>query len=116
MLTEQQKAIHKEFRTYLRVNEGMKGTMLNTLVNAAENNLPALIKEHIRVDFECIYDDLYTIEQLLSYSAKIKSDEEILAAPYGYISSKSLDAYIRFYAMKLGVDLDSFTNPDVYEP
>ena len=116
MLTEQQKAIHKEFRTYLRVNEGMKGTMLNTLVNAAENNLPALIKEHIRVDFECIYDDLYTIEQLLSYSAKIKSDEEILAAPYGYISSKSLDAYIRFYAMKLGVDLDSFTNPDVDEP
>lgn len=32
------------------------------------------------------------------------------------IFSKSLDAYIRFYAMKLGVDLDSFTNPDVDEP
>lgn len=112
MLNEQQKAIHKEFRTYLRVEEGLKGNMLNTLINAAETNLPALVKEHIRVDFNCIYDDIYSIEQLLSYSTKIKSDEEILAGPYGYISSKALDAYIRFYAKKLGVDLDSFKNPD----
>ena len=87
--------------------------MLNTLINAAENNLPALIKQHIRSDFECIYNDIYNIEELLMMSAKIKSDEDILAGPYGYISSKAIEAYIRFYAQKHYIDLDAISNPDV---
>lgn len=115
MLTEQQKIIHKEFRKYLHDSEGLKKTMLDNYINAAENNLPALIRKHLCADFKCIYDDLYSIEQLLSFSVRIKSDEEILAAPYGYISSKSLDAYIRFYAMKSGVDLDDLMNSFVEE-
>jgi hypothetical protein len=51
MLTEEQRQIHTEFRKYLRIEEGHKGNMLNTLINAAENNLPVLIKQHIRTDF-----------------------------------------------------------------
>lgn len=113
MLTEEQKLIHTEFRKYLRIEEAQKGNMLNTLINAAENNLPALIKQHIRSDFECIYNDIYSIEELLMMSAKIKSDEDILAGPYGYISSKAIEAYIRFYAQKHNVDLDAISNPDV---
>ena len=50
--------------------------MLNTLINAAENNLPALIKQHIRPDFDCIYNDIYIIEELLTMSAMIKTDED----------------------------------------
>ena len=53
MLTEEQKLIHTEFRKYLRTKEAQKGNMLNALINAAENNLPALIKQHIRPDFVC---------------------------------------------------------------
>lgn len=113
MLTEEQKLIHTEFRKYLRIEEAQKGNMLNTLINAAENNLPALIKQHIRSDFECIYNDIYSIEELLMISAKIKSDEDILAEPYGYISSKAIEAYIRFYAQKHNIDLDAISNPDV---
>ena len=113
MLTEEQKLIHTEFRKYLRTEESQKGNMLNTLINAAENNLPALIKQHIRPDFDCIYNDIYSIEELLAMSAKIKSDEDILAGPYGYISSKAIEAYIRFYAQKHNIDLDAITNPDV---
>ena len=113
MLTEDQKLIHTEFRKYLRTEESQKGNMLNTLINAAENNLPALIKQHIRPDFDCIYNDIYSIEELLTMSAKIKSDEDILAGPYGYISSKAIEAYIRFYAQKHNIDLDAITNPDV---
>lgn len=94
MLTEQQIVIHKEFRTYLRVEEGYRGNMLNTLINAAETNLPVLIKKYVCADFDCIYEDIYSIEQLLTYSAKIKDDEEILAGPYGYISSVDLDNII----------------------
>lgn len=113
MLTEDQKLIHTEFRKYLRTEESQKGNMLNTLINAAENNLPALIKLHIRPDFDCIYNDIYSIEELLTMSAKIKSDEDILAGPYGYISSKAIEAYIRFYAHKHNIDLDAISNPDV---
>ena len=87
--------------------------MLNTLINAAENNLPALIKQHIRPDFECIYNDIYSIEELLMMSAKIRSDEDILAGPYGYIYSKEIEEYIRFYAQKHNIDLDAVSNPDV---
>ena len=113
MLTEDQKLIHTEFRKYLRTEESQKGNMLNTLINAAENNLPALIKQHIRPDFDCIYNDIYSIEELLTMSAKIKSDEDILAGPYGYISSKAIEAYIRFYALKHNINLDAISNPDV---
>ena len=107
MLNEKQKNIHKEFRTYLKVEEGMRGNMLNTLINTAEFNLPVLIKEHFHITIDCIYDDLYTIEELLSFATMIKSNDEIKAAPYGYISSKVLDSYIRFYSRKNGIDLDN---------
>ena len=107
MLTEEQKEVHKEFRKYLRTAENEKGGRLNELINATENALPALIRDHIRHDFGCIYDDIYSVEELLSFSSFIKSDDEILAARNGHISSKAIDAYIRFYAKKLGVDLST---------
>ena len=113
MLTEEQKLIHTEFRKYLRIEEAQKGNMLNTLINAAENNLPALIRQHISPNFDCIYNDIYSIEELLTISAKIKSDEDILAGPYGYISSKAIEAYIRFYAQKHNIDLGAIPIPDV---
>lgn len=112
MLTEEQKAVHSEYRKYLRIVEGIKGNMLNTLVNATEKSLPTLIREHVRQDFDCIYDDKYSIEELLSFSAKLKSDDEILAGYSGYISSKAIEAYIRFYANKIGIDLSSIQMPD----
>ena len=101
MLTLDQLAVHKEFRKYLRIQEGIKGNMLNTLINATEKSLPALIREHMNKDFACIYDDVYTIKELLTLSITLKSDEEILVAHAGYISLKALEAYIRFYANKL---------------
>ena len=112
MLTEEQKEVHKEFRKYLRTTESEKGARLNELINATENALPSLIREHIRPDFGCIYDDLYSIEELLSISSIIKSNEEILAGRNGHISSKAIEAYIRFYASKLGVDLSDIQLPE----
>lgn len=112
MLTEDQKIIHAEFRKYLRIEEGIKGNMLNNLINAAENSLPALIREYVRDDFGCIYDDIYTVEEMLSCSLRLKSDDEIMAARSGYISSKAMDAYIRFYTKKHGIDLKAIQIPD----
>ena len=76
MLTEEQKLIHTEFRKYLRIEEAQKGNMLNTLIHAAENNLAAWIKQHTSPDFDCIYNDIYSIEELLMMSAMIKTDED----------------------------------------
>ena len=50
--------------------------MLNTLIHAAENNLAAWIKQHTSSDFDCIYNDIYSIEELLTMSAMIKTDED----------------------------------------
>lgn len=105
ILTEQEKSIRTEFRKYLREVEGQKGIWLNALIKAAEENLPALIKQHIREDFHCLFDNVYSIEELISISSKLKNDEEILAAFQGHISSKAIDAYIRFYASKYNIDL-----------
>ena len=111
MLTEAEKLIPTYITKYLRIEEEQKGNMLNTLINATENNLPALIKQHIHPDFDCIYNDIYSIEDLLTMSAKIKADEDILAGPYGYISSKAIEAYIRFYAQKHNINLDAISLP-----
>lgn len=111
-LTEEQKAIRRDFRTYLRTKEGQKGNMLNNLINAAENRLPALIRNHFNPDFQCLYDDIYAVEELLSYSKRIRFDENILAGPFGYICSKAIDGYIRYYADKKGINLDEIHLPD----
>jgi len=105
MLTEEQKNIHKEFRSYLRTVEGKKGNMLNYLISATEKQLPALLRKHISTDVVCIYDDIYSMAELLACASKIHSDDEILADPFGYISSQSLDAYIRFYTQKHGINI-----------
>jgi predicted HNH restriction endonuclease len=110
MQTEEQKLVHKEFRKYLRTKEGHKDNMLNTLINATEVSLPALIRRYVRPDFECIYDDIYSIEEMLKFAAKLKSDE-ILAGQSGYISWKAIDAYIRFYAQKHEIDLTAIKQP-----
>ena len=111
MLTEEQKLVHKEFRAYLRIEEHQKGNMLNNLINAAEDSLPALIRAHVRSDFVCLYNDIYSIEELLEFSSRLKTDE-ILSGRSGYISSKVLDAYIRFYAKKNGIDLSAVQLPE----
>lgn len=116
MLTEEQKEVHKEFRKYLRTTESEKGVRLNELINATENALPILIREHIRPDFGCIYDDLYSVEELLSISSSIKSNDKILAGRNGHISSKAIEAYIRFYASKLGIDLSEVQLPEIEAP
>jgi len=57
--------------------------MLNTLVNATEKSLPTLIREHVRQDFNCIYDDknaqgdspLDSLSYFIVYSSRINRSE-----------------------------------------
>lgn len=112
MLTEEQKIIHKEFRKYLRVEEGKTGTMLKTFTNAAEKHLPALVRQYVYNDFDCIYNASYSVKDLMTILTRLNNDE-ILAAPWGYISSKAMEAYIRFYAKRKNIDLTTISVPDI---
>lgn len=99
--------IHKEFRNYLKENKGFKGTMLNSLMKAAEVQLPLLIEKILNVSVENIYnDENIKLETLLFCSHKIHLSDEILASPYGYISCQSLDMYIKYYAEKHDIDIE----------
>ncbi len=104
MLTEKQKLIHTEFRKFLREEKQRKNSMLNSLINAAEKHLPALIKKYVRDDFECLYNDIYSIEDLLLMESSLNTDE-IKILPQGYISSVALNEYIQFFAKKNNIDL-----------
>lgn len=107
-MTEEQKIVHKEFRTYLRLERGKQGNMLNMLIDAIERALPQIVKEQFDDNFESIYNDIYTIEQMLNLSHKIKANEGLMLT--AYLASKALDLYIEFYAQKHGIEL-----PDVLQ-
>jgi 5-methylcytosine-specific restriction endonuclease McrA len=104
-LTEQQREARKDFRKYLRENGLAKGSYLSSMIKAAEDYLPAFINIHFDSKFPCLYDNVYTIGELLGYSAVIKDNEDWLAEPYGYISSKCLEYYIQYLAKKSGVEI-----------
>jgi predicted restriction endonuclease len=100
---------HKEFRSYLRIIEGKRGSMLNSLINAAEKHLPALVKLNFQKANFCLYDEELT--ELLQISKIINYDENILAEQYGYISCQSLYLYIKYYADKHNISLSNISNP-----
>lgn len=104
-LTEKQQEIHKEFRKYLRTVDGNTGLHLNNLMKAAEESLPELIREKARPDFQCLYDELYSIQDLVYFAAVIRDDDDLIAANNGYISLSALEAYIRFFAHYHRVDI-----------
>lgn len=104
MLTDNYKIIRGEFRDYLRNSVGLRKTMLQNAINAIENNLPGLVKQNIRNDFECIYDEVYTIRDLLEFSSVLESDSEFsVNHTGGYMSINALNWYIDFYANKQGI-------------
>lgn len=98
--------IQKEFRNYLKGNKGFKGTMLNSLLKAAEVHLPLLLENILNIPIKSIYnDENIKLETLLYCSHIIHLSDEILASPYGYISSQSLDLYINYYVEKHDIDI-----------
>lgn len=111
-LTEEQKLIHTSFRKYLRVARGKSGNMLNMLMIAAEEYLPELIIQNFDSEFVCIYDNKYSLQELLLFANKIRKNDELKAAAYGFISLIALEEYIKYYAEQQGIDLDDISIPE----
>ena len=62
MLTEEQKKLHKEFRTFLRTEQNVKGEYLNMLMKAAQVYLPEFIVTHIDSSFSTLYNSSFACD------------------------------------------------------
>lgn len=102
-MTDEQYVIYREYRTFLRTEKGKKKNLLESYVKAIEEKLPALIHSCFNIEIESLYDNSLSVEQLVTMSMKIKSDDELMTTQY--ISSRALDYYIEYYANKIGADL-----------
>lgn len=102
-MTEEQKLIHTEFRTFVRVEKGKKQKFLGDLIDAAENKLPALIRSRFDYSFSSLYSPEYSIEQLIEFARNIHQDEELMTSHY--LTCRSLEYYIEYRAFKECVDI-----------
>src|SRR5574344_951781 len=111
-IDEERKEIHKAFRKYLRIENGFSSNYLNTLLISAEKHLPVLIREHIDPSFMDLYDKQYSLKDLLTFVARIKSHEEWLIENNGYTILKGLELYVAYEAQKQGVDISDIIIED----
>jgi len=101
---EERKAIRKEFRKYLRTSEGITGDDLNTIIQAAEQHVPVLVRERFIPGFGELYDGSLDLKQLLSLQSRVERDEIALTRRQGYASLRAIRGYARFYADKHGLN------------
>lgn len=113
--TPERVEVHKAFRKYLR-EDGKTGLLLDNMIKAAEDFLPELLKVHGRPDFECLYDDIFTIQELVSFSASLKNDSELFAIRNGYICLAAIEAYIKFFATSRGLEIPEPPTAEVVPP
>ena len=107
ILNEEQKLLHKEFRTFLRVNKGEK--KLDVLMNAIEVVLPSVVQEHFEQQDYSIYD-CNSINDLMMLAYKIKSNDELNMRYYNV--AKAMDYYVEFYADKFNLTIPQLNIPD----
>lgn len=104
IMTEEEQQVRKDFSSYLRKEENRHGLMLKSMMDALDNHIDTLLDIDIQ-----IYDEKISIEDLLLFAEKLES-EEMLAKPFGYICSVSINSYIKYIANKRGLDLNSLKN------
>lgn len=107
MTQEELKLIHKEFRKFLRVEKQQTGIILNNLINAAEKELPALIRNAIDEEFCTLYDHS-NLDELIAYKTTIAEHPEWLVKQNVYTSLQVLVFYIEYVAKEAGIDLSKY--------
>ena len=114
MNDEDRKAVRKEFRKYLRTREGITGDDLDSVIRAAEQHVPSLVRRKFIPGFGELYDDTLGLGQLLSLERRIERDEQVLTQRQGYASLRAIRGYARFYADKFNLNIDDYL-PDEHE-
>lgn len=95
---------HKEFRSFMRTEKGEKGQFLTNLMEAAEIHLSRIISSNIDDSFTILYDESYSIENLVRYYVIIENHDEWLTVRNGHTSLKSLKYFLSLRSGKEGRD------------
>lgn len=103
-IPEQYYESSKEFRAYMRVQRGEKGTFLSNLMDGAEVHLSRIVRANIDHDFTILYDQSISIEQLVRYYLTMEFNDEWMTVGNGHTAWKSLRYYLDFRANKEGID------------
>ena len=107
MTDEERLATRKEFRKYLRTQEGITGADLDAVIRAAEEHVPGFVKGRFLPEFTGLYEDL-DLTGLLRLSQRIERDEQALAQRQGYTCLRAIKGYARFFANKNGLNLEDY--------
>ena len=108
MTDEDRKAVWKSFRKYLRTREGITGDDLNTIIQAAEHHVPALVRRRVMPEFGELYDNSLGLKQLLFLERMIEQDEQALTQRQGYACFRAIRGYARFYADTHGLNIADY--------
>ncbi len=103
-------ATRKEFRKYLRVQEGISGAYLDALIKAAEEHVTTLVKEQFIPNFGGLYEDDLDLTELLRLAQRIERNERVMAQRQGFACQRAVREYAFFFAFKNGL------NPADYLP
>lgn len=99
---EELKRKKKGFRQYLQKDENCHSVVLGSLMAAAEKFLPAIIKERFNPNFESLFDEKNSIEELIFLHFKM--EEMDLAEKQAFNIRRCLNAYINYYCKLHDID------------
>ena len=112
MTDEERLAIRKEFRKYLRTQEGITGADLDAVIRAAEQHVPAFVRERFLPEFTGLYEEDLDLTGLLRLGRRIERDEQALTQRQGFACFRAVRGYAHFFADKNGLNLEDYMPED----
>ena len=102
MDAEELKRKKKDFRKYLRKEEDCHSFVLGSLMKAAETYLPAYIRDHFDQNFESLFDDDNSVEDLTSIFLEMEKNG--MGEKQAFSMQKCLKTYISYHCKLHGID------------
>ena len=116
MTPEERLARRKEFRKYLRTREGISGSDLNAVMQAAEQFVPTLIEDRFLHGFVGLYEETLDLSQFLALARRMERDEQFINQKQGYTCFRAVVGYARYFADRNGLDMGVFLPPEADYP
>jgi predicted HNH restriction endonuclease len=105
MDAEELKRKKKDFRKYLRTAENYRSVILDSLMEAAEKDLPVSIRGLFNPNFESLFDSNISVKELISIF--LKMHQKGMGGKKAYINQKCLNHYISYYCTIHDLDKDA---------
>lgn len=96
-MTEQEKLFKRDFRIFLRTEKNIKEFSLSSIIDAIDNQLPAILKRCGKEMRYHSYEDSYTLSELLDFQNCLNNNEDIMSINHGYVSLVAIKHYIEYF-------------------